>query len=117
MKSIKETHKIHKTDKNTKKHFFYPTTYFVEHWLFWQYFVSMSIILHLNLTNFFKFSRCFKDIISIIHPSGTISIDKLCCCYMLNFLFYVQFDQFDEAKQSSNCTLYHLGPFLSQISL
>ena len=43
---------------------------------------------------------------------------KLCTCYMLNFLFYVQFDQFDEAKQRINipCIIqvlfYHKCSFL-----
>ena len=40
----------------------------------------------------------------------------LCSCYMLNFCFYVQFDQFDEAKQNINipCIIsaifYHKDP-------
>ena len=63
---------------------------------FWQYFVPMLIVLHVNLTSFFK----FNSISSIINLNGIISMTTLFSCYMLNFWFYVQFDQFDEAKQS-----------------
>ena len=71
MKNIKWTHKIHKTSKNTGK------TSFKEDWLliyyfqisiqlestllnidcFWWYFAPMSIVLHLNLTSFFKIQK------------------------------------------------------------
>ena len=118
MKHIKWTHK---TDKNTEK---MPSK--EEDWLFflvstqqptlmnigcfWEYFVPMSIVLQVNLTSFFKFS----SISIIINLSGLISMILLCSCYILNFWFYVQFDQLD-AKY--NCTLYHLHPFYHKVSL
>ena len=61
---------------------------------FWQYFVPMSILLHLNLTRFFK----FISITSIINLCCAISMFILCSCYMLNFWFYVQFDRSGEGK-------------------
>ena len=56
---------------------------------FWQSLVPMSIVLHVNLTSFFKFS----SIGSILNLSGTISMTILCSCDILNFWFYVQFDE------------------------
>ena len=38
---------------------------------------------------------------SKIYLNGTISMPILCSC-MLHFLFYVQSDQFNKAKQSVN---------------
>ena len=91
MKNIKWAHKIHKTGKNAKKisskedslYFLIsiqqPTLLNIV--CFWQYFVLMSIVLHVNLTSFFKLS----SISSIVSLSGTISMAILCSCYMLNF--------------------------------
>ena len=39
---------------------------------------------------------------SKIYLSGTFSMPILCSCCMLNFLFYVQSDQFNKAEQSVN---------------
>ena len=47
---------------------------------FWKYFVPMSIVLHINLTSFYKFS----SISSIINLTGTIYMAILCGCYMLD---------------------------------
>ena len=109
MKNILWTHKIDKTDKNTEKMFSKVEWVLISYFLvsthqaillnigcFWQYFVSMSVVLHVNLISFFICS----SISSIINLSGTFSMAILCQCYMLNFWFYVQFDQFDEGRQN-----------------
>ena len=90
MKNIKWTHKTHKTDKNTKKmsskedwlYFLMVVTQqltLLNIGCFWQYLFPMSIVLHVTLTSFFKFS----SISNIINLSGTISMAILCICYML----------------------------------
>ena len=100
---------MHKTGKNTEKISSKEDWILISYFListqqpnllnsgsFWQYFFPMSIVLHVNMTSFFK----FNSISSIINLSGAISMTILCSCYMLNFWFYVQFDEFDEGKQS-----------------
>ena len=117
MKNIKWTHKIHKTDKNTEKmsskgNWLYflistqqPTLLSIG--CFWQYFVPMSIVLHVNLTSFFKFS----SVSSITNLSGTISMALLCGCYMFSFLNLCAVWSFWWSKAKYNCTLYLLGSF------
>ena len=61
MKNIKWTHKIQKTDKNTEKMSSSHHPALLNIGCFWKYFVPMSIILHLNLTSFFKFSYRFNE--------------------------------------------------------
>ena len=55
---------------------------------------------YVNLTNFFKFSCHLNE------AMGAILIVQFlwpyCSCYMLNILFYAQFDQFDRVKKSIN---------------
>ena len=55
MKNIKSTHKIHKTDKNIEKMPFTQLPTLLHIGCFWQYFVRMSIVSHINLISFFKF--------------------------------------------------------------
>ena len=61
MKNIKSTHKIHKTDKNTEKISSTQQPTLLNIGCFWQYFVPVSVVLHANLTSFFKFSCRFNE--------------------------------------------------------
>ena len=76
-----------------------------------QYSVSLSEPLPVSMASSFKFSCHFKMRISSINNiSGSISITIFFSCYLLNFWFYVQFDQFDKEKQNIKY-LYRLRLF------
>ena len=61
----------------------------------------MPTVFHVNLTSFFKFSCRFDEALGTILMVQFLWLSSSVFIRYI-FLFYVQFVQFDEAKQSIN---------------